>query len=245
MNATATRQGIGLGPAKPRPYLPMALMAAVIAVAGFWPKYFSKMAALAPDSPWYIHIHAAVFSGWLAIFALQAWLAANRQLRLHRRLGTFAFAYGALLIAVGWMTALQVFRQGVLAGDVTAASKDLYVPFTDLLFFAPVLAAAWAFRHRPEVHKRLIVVATTILLIAAVHRFVGHNFGRPPSLALVLPLWLSPILLGMAVDWVHSRRVYIVYVFGIGIILAMKFRPRLRHTDWWNSFTAFLASTLT
>jgi hypothetical protein len=224
-----------------RPYLAIALLGACIALVGFWPKYFSKMAAFAPDSPWYIHVHAAVFSGWLALLGLQAWLAANRHLRVHRKVGRILIPYAILIVFVGWMVAILSFRDRIPAEGFAAASNRLYVPFTDVIFFAPVAVGAWWFRHRPEVHKRLIVVATTVLLIAAAHRAIGNNFGRPPALTLVLPLWLSPILLGMSVDWVRARRVHLAYLIGIAIVVLMKFRPQLQHTEAWTSFATWLA----
>ena len=224
-----------------RPYIAIALLVAAIALGGFWPKYFSKMAALAPDSPWFIHVHAAVFSGWLAIFFTQSWLAAHGKLKLHRRLGRFFFPYGVLVIFVGWLTALQVFWVRIGEGDYAAARNGLYVPFTDLLFFAPVLLTAWIYRTQPEIHKRLIVVATTVLLIAGAHRFIGNYVGRPPSVSLVLMLWLSPIFVGMSFDWIKARRVHPVYLVGIAIVLLMKFRPRWQASEPWNAFTSMLA----
>jgi hypothetical protein len=223
-----------------RPYVAISLLVAAIALAGFWPKYFSKMAVLAPDSPWYIHLHAAVFSGWIAILFTQSWLAANGKLRLHRRLGAWFFAYGLVVILVAWLTAFQVFWGRMAEGDYAVARNGLYVPFTDLLYFAPVLLAAWIYRTRPEIHKRLIVVATTVLLIAGAHRFIGNYVGAPPSIPLVLLLWLSPIFLGMAFDWIRSRRVHAVYLIGIAVVLAMKFRPRWQESEPWDAFTSLL-----
>lgn len=244
MSATAASGAVARRPARARPYLAIASIAILIALAGFWPKYFGKLAALAPDSPWYIHVHATVFSGWLGLLTLQAWLAANHRLRVHRKIGRILIPYGSLIVLVGWLVAIMAFRDRVPREGLVAASDRLYVPFTDVLFFAPVMVSAWLFRNRPEVHKRLIVVATTVLMIAAAHRFIGNNFGRPPALALVLPLWLSPILLGMSVDWVRDRRVHPVYLVGVGVILLMKFRPQFQHTEAWTSFTATLAPAL-
>lgn len=246
MNATAAVQRVPARRVKPRPYLAIAILAIFIALVGFWPKYFGKMVALAPDSPWYIHIHAIVFSGWLALFTLQAWLAANHRLRLHRRVGSIAaLPYGILVVFVGWMVSALSFRDRIPSEGFAVASNRLYVPFTDMLFFAPALLAAWWFRNRPEIHKRLIVVATTILLIAPAHRSIVAYFGMPPPLALVLSLWLSPILLAMTVDWVRNRRIYPVYVIGIGVILLMKFRPQYQHTEAWTSFATFVANVVT
>jgi len=51
-----------------------------------------------------IHVHAIVFTGWLALFSAQAVFAANGRLRWHLRLGRIGIAYGVLLVIVGLTT---------------------------------------------------------------------------------------------------------------------------------------------
>ena len=58
----------------------------------------------------------------------------------------------------------------VRAGEVAAAQAQLLGPLLDMLVFAPLFAAAIYYRRKPELHKRLMIVATTSLLIAAVGR---------------------------------------------------------------------------
>ena len=67
-------------------------------------------------------------------------------------------------------------------------------------------AAAVAYRHRPEIHKRLMIAATVALLFAAVGRM---GIESTPLAALV---WLSPLLIGMVHDKVTLGRVHPVYV---------------------------------
>lgn len=66
--------------------------------------------------------------------------------------------------------------------SVQEARNRLFVPLTDIMVFVPFFAAAWLLRHKPELHKRLIIVATTMLLIAAVHRipFLGGTGAAAP-----------------------------------------------------------------
>ena len=222
----------------------IALLMGVIALAGFWPSYFGHIPRGTLDQPVVIHIHAAVFMGWLAIVLVQAWLAAVGQLARHRRIGNALFVYGGLLVLVGWYTALDVFATRVALGQIEQAKVGLFVPVTDLLFFIPPLFAAWVYRRRPEIHKRLIVLATTALLIAAAHRLVGAHIAKPPPLAAVLLVWLLPILVGMAHDFLTRRLVHPVYLVGISVVLAMKFRPALHRTATWEQFTSWLVTVL-
>lgn len=218
------------------------MLAIAIALAGFWVRYFGPLFTGTLEAVPTIHVHAAVFVGWLVIVGLQAWFAATGRTALHVRLGRYGFAWGALVIIVGLTTAFTVFGDRIAAGDVAGARNKLFVPLTDILVFAPFLAAAWFLRHKPELHKRLIIVATTCLLIAAVHRipFLG---GRPPPLPQLLAVWLAPIYLGMIVDFVKTRRVSPVYGLGIGAVLFLKFgRMAMYRSETWGDLSRWFAA---
>lgn len=226
-----------------RIYVPVGFVCALIALLGFWPTYFGPLLLKGIPHPLpIIHLHAAVFMTWVSFVIAQAWLAATDRVALHMKVGKYGMGWGVVVIVVGWATAFVMFGERVQAGNLAQAAGRLLAPLTDMLFFAPVLAAAWIYRRKPEIHKRLIIVGTTILLIAAVHRMVFLG-GRPPPLPQLLAVWLAPILLGMIYDLVKRRMVHPVYLVGIGIVLAMKFgRSWIRSTETWSDFTAWLAT---
>ena len=232
--------------ASTRVYLPVGVVCAVIAVLGFWPTYFGPLLLKGIPHPVpVIHLHAAVFMGWVILVITQAWFAANGRLGVHMRVGRYGMAWGVVVLIVGWATAFVMFGHRVQAGNFAEAQVRLIAPLTDMLFFAPVLAAAWIYRRQPEIHKRLIVVATTVLLIAAVHRLI-YLGGPPPPLPQLLAIWLSPILIGMIYDFVRRRAVHPVYLIGIGLVLIMKFGRRwIYGTESWADFTNWLATFYT
>jgi hypothetical protein len=163
------------------------------------------------------------------------------------KVGRIGMLHGVLVVFVGEATAFSAFGARVRAGDIAQAQAQLFAPVTDLLVFAPFLAAAWAYRDRPDVHKRLIVVATTILLIAPVHRAANWIFGGPPPPLLpVLLLWSAPIILGLAVDFARRRAVHPVYLLGIAAIVFLKFLRRpLARTDAWQDFVVWVTAFYT
>ena len=163
-----------------RVFVPLALLAILMAAVGFWPGYFGPV--LAGDEaprPLLVHVHAVVFVGWLAMFAMQAALAATGRVALHMRLGPWLFAFGVVLIVVGVLTALGTIRSDVAAGDLALAARRLFAPLRDMVVFTPLLVAGWIYRRRPEIHKRIMLVATNVLLVAAVSRM--QFLGTPPS----------------------------------------------------------------
>jgi hypothetical protein len=223
-----------------RIYIPAAIAATAIAIVGFWPTYFGPMVAGTLQAVPMIHLHAAVFIGWLLIVIAQAALAAAGHRAMHIKVGNAGMLYGVLLIIVGIATAFSQFAARIDAGQIQEARDRLFVPLTDMMVFIPFLAAAWRYRRKPEIHKRLIVVATTILLIAAVHRMTILG-PRPLAPYKILVVWLAPIYMAMLYDLIKRRLVHPVYLMGIAAILYLKFlRIPLFKSAAWSEFSGWL-----
>lgn len=222
-------------------YIGLAVLAIVIAAVGFWPTYFGPLVAGTAVKTPIVHLHAAVYVGWLAIFTTQAVLAATGRVAAHMQLGRFAIGYGVLLIVVGLVTAFARFALQVRAGEVAAAQGQLLGPVLDMLVFAPLFAAAIYYRRKPDLHKRLMVVATTSLLVAAAARMQFLGDARMPLLHLI---WMAPILVAIAHDLVRQKRVHPVYVLGL-VVLALEgplLRQVARDAEPWRSISGWLVT---
>lgn len=233
---------IARAPSRGQLHVALSLLAVLIAAVGFWPTYFGPLLAGSVDKPAIIHFHATVYVGWLAIFVTQTLLAATGRRAAHMKLGQLAIGYGVLVIAAGLLAAFGMFAMRVRAGELAAAQAALVGPLFDMLVFAPLFAAAVYWRRKPELHKRLMVVATTSLLIAAVGRM--PFLGQPRNLALVQLVWMAPILVAMAHDLRRRRLVHPVYVLGL-VVLALEspaIRAVARATDTWRDLSARLAA---
>lgn len=225
-----------------RLYVGIAVLAIAIAAVGFWPTYFGPLLAGGVDKPAIIHFHAVVYVGWLAIFLTQVAFAATGRLALHMKLGRFAIGYGMLVIFAGLLAGIGMFVLRVRAGDAAAAQTAVLGPLLDMLFFAPLFAAAVYYRRKPELHKRLMVVATTSLLIAAAVRM--PFLGQPRNMLLLHSIWTAPILIAMAHDFWRQHRVHPVYALGLVLLLIQgpAVRVYIRGSDEWRSLSGWLAS---
>ncbi len=221
-------------------YIALSLLVTAIAFVGFWPTYFGPLFAGTVDKLPVIHVHAAVYVGWLAIFIAQATFAATKRMDLHVRLGNFAIGYGVLVIVMGVTVAISMFAVRMHAGNFEDAAGRLVAPLSDMVFFAPLFSAAVLLRRKPEIHKRLMIVATTLLLVAAVGRMTF--VGKPWPMLLV---WSSPLLLGAVYDVVRRRAIPWIYVLGVGVIAARAFGTApVRESAAWHSWTAWLATVV-
>jgi hypothetical protein len=230
--------------AKPRRfYVAVGVLIAVIAFLGFWTSYFGPLLlAGSVDAPSIIHFHAAVYVGWLALFITQSVLAGTGRTAAHIKLGNFAIGYGVLVIGAGLLAAFGMFALRVRAGEVAEAQGRLLGPLVDMCVFAPLFAAAIYHRRTPELHKRFMIVATAYLLIAAVGRL--PLLGVPRNAYLLHLVWLAPILLAMAYDFVRQRLVHPVYALGLVLfsVSGPAVRSVARSSEAWRSITGALAS---
>ena len=226
-------------------YFGLSVLLAILATIGFWPRYFQPLLTGTVAAEVVIHIHATVYVGWLALFIVQCGLVATGNIRLHRRIGNFGLVYGCVVILVGWATTIARFATKLSEGGIEAVQNTALSPMTDMLLFAAFFGAAAYKRDRPELHKRLMIVAASSLLIASIARFVG-SFELEPVLrhAARLILWLSPILLAMGFDFYSRRIIHPVYVVGAVAIALFNFRVPLQYTDTWMRFTHWLASVI-
>jgi hypothetical protein len=203
------------------------LIAGIVAW-GFWQTYYSRIASRT-DLPWIVHLHAAVFSAWVLILIAQAAAVVRGRIRIHRQLGAVGMAYGALVFAVGLLVSVGAPALRVRDGQFPLEVGGVIVLYNlaDMLLFGVFLALAYAYRHRPELHKRWIVAATAALCGAAIGRVLP---GDTPQYLLV---WLSPILAMIAVDLATRRRVHwIPLVSGALLVVAFFKVPLLAAPAW-------------
>ena len=137
---------------------------------------------------------------------------------------TFAFD-GNLQVAVPVEMRERYFRLFEITGVATYGRFRRFEVRTDeqiqvgpapstLLVFASFFGAAIRFRRRPDVHKRLMTIAATTLLVAAVGR-MSFLPAPPGGLAVMFLVWSSPVLLAVVYDSLHGRGVHPVYITGL------------------------------
>jgi hypothetical protein len=209
----------------------MALAAGVAVFVGFAPTFYLRPDAVAPLPP-YLQIHGVAFTAWIVLFALQTALIASGRPRLHRRLGWAGAALAASMVVVGSTAGIWSMQREVANGNTDAAMTFLTTPFSAMLVFALLVGAAVAWRRRPEVHKRLMLLATISLLDAAVARW-PFGFTADWMFYAITDLF---ILAAIAYDLVSRRRVGMAYVWGGGlIVLGQGLRPIVGQTGTWQA----------
>src|SRR4051812_36146252 len=141
----------------------MSVVAALVILTGFASTYAAKLFAADATIPAIVHLHAAVFTSWLALFVAQTLLVMRGRIKLHQQLGTAGMALAGLMLIVGTLTARTVARlghRGIPGVEFPDAEGFLLLNLTVSAVFALLVGAAWWYRRRPQIHKRLMLMAT-------------------------------------------------------------------------------------
>jgi len=237
-------------------YVWMAAACAVVAIGGFAPTYWLQLPAGTFVGQPLIHVHAAVFTAWPLLFLSQTWLAANNRLEHHRAWGMAGISLATMLFVLGAVTAIQSADLRAAKGDAERGLAFLIIPMSAICLFAGLFAAAVLNLARPQIHKRLVLLATIALLQPALVRVFfmiktgggpglrpGVN-GPPPIATTIGPALVADLFVLAAIlyDWRTRGRPHPVYLIGLAILLVVQFgRIPLSQTPQWKA----LASALT
>lgn len=195
-------------------FVAMGLAALAIAFIGFAKTFIAPLANGVFHAPAIVHIHGAFAFAWVLFFATQPLLVRIGNFSFHRMLGftALAAAIGFAVTApfVGAFAAERDFANG---GGETAIS-GIVGTFTSALIFLSLVLAGFLNRKHPEIHKRLMLLATIVVLWPAWFRF-RHYFPDVPRPDIVFAVVLadSLILIAAARDWLVERRVHSVWLF--------------------------------
>ena len=134
----------------------------------------------------------------------------------------------------------------------------MILPIAQLVLFALLIAWALSSIRRPEWHKRLMVVATAVLMESPVGRFLTFFFifhGKLPVPAGMPspppPVDAGPafgtldlfLLVPIVWDWRTRGRPHPAYLIGaVAVILMRVLRPVLSVTPAWHSVAAWIYS---
>ena len=220
-------------------YLGMALAILITVFAGFSRTYFLKAQFGSPPLSLLLHLHGLVFTSWILLFLTQTTLVATRRVNLHRRLGALGAVLAALVLILGTATAIIRAKQGAAPIGVPPLAF-LAIPLTDMLVFAGLVGAAFYYRHRADVHKRLMTLATIALLAAPIARlpFAFMRNGGPPAFFGVADLF---IVACVVYDLVTRRRIHPATIWGgLVIVASQPLRLMLSGTPGWLAFAAWL-----
>jgi hypothetical protein len=230
-------------------YTGLAVSMAVVVFAGFARTFFlaylyAEPHPLAPTETIF-YIHGAIAAAWMALLIIQPTLIRQNNFALHKKLGSFGAVLASLVVLVGlWATLIAAARPEGFIGVPIPPLQFLAIIGFNIVMFGVLVGFAIHFRDKPQYHKRLMLLATTNLLQAAVVRIPldlianGHpllSFVMPYIFILALIVW----------DWSTLRRIHPATLWGgLAIILSLPLRFWFAESDAWLAIAAWSVNLL-
>lgn len=227
-----------------RLYKTAAILFPLIVLAGFGRTYYAKWWFDTPPlASLLVHLHGILMTTWVVLFIAQVWFISSKRIRLHQRLGYAGIGLGALIVAVGFVTALRAAKYGAASTPPAIPPLAfLAVPLFDLLMFVILFGGAIYYRRRAAEHKRLMLLTAVNFLPPAIARI-------PVATLLALgPLWFFGLptvltLTCLTLDARRNGRVNKVFAVGSALLIASYVgRLGLMMTGPWMQFAGWLTS---
>jgi hypothetical protein len=231
-------------------YVFMAMLFVVTTLVGFIPDSFELVADVRsgrrPPIPPVLHLHAVLMGIWLLLLLTQTTLVAMDRRRLHAKLGLAAFGLVPVMVCamLGVIHELwamfasmppDALPPEVFARIRVRVSNTLLEQIRLIVLFPGLVACALVARRKDsETHKRMMVLASALLLPAAVDRMTWVPNTLPAS---PVSIWLSTFVLllpALLYDVVRRGRVHRAYVVGLAANVPFCLASYLLWgSSWW------------
>lgn len=218
--------------ARPRFHLYMAGAVVLIAFGGFIPTYWRPVAGGSFTGQPVMHLHGLLFFAWTLLFFSQSALVAAGRTADHRKWGMLGVGLVGMMTVTVPLAAINSMWAAERLGPhaLELARRFTAVPLVSLPIIVGMFGLAIANVHRPEVHRRFMLLMQVPLLQAATGRLVklaltppGTPPGPPPGAFVSVPAGLLMDLLIVAA-MINDRRtigrVHPVYAGGLAVLVA-------------------------
>jgi hypothetical protein len=218
----------------------MAWLMMATVFAGFAHTYYLAGMFHAPLPSLIVHLHGAAFSCWILLLIAQTTLASAGRIVIHRRLGIAGFLLACLMVILGVLVATEALVRG--AGPPSRDVKFFYIiPLSNILAFGTLVFFAFRARFNPPAHKRLILVATTALMVAAIARWpIAMIHGKAPIAMFASYAFLLALV---AYDLWSTHKIQRATLWaGAFLIFVEQMSIPIGKTAAWHAFASWVQS---
>lgn len=220
-------------------YVAMGVLCAAIALIGFSQRYLIPLTQGAANETAIVHIHGVVMFGWIAMLIIQTALVAAGRTSLHRTVGLAGVALGTLVVFTSvQIGVLQMVRE-LETGRPPLPREFFIFPLANALLVLGLFIAGFANVNRPETHKRLMLMATFVILTPAFSRIAQMIINVfPPNRIHTANLGAlaTDVLIAIAIayDWRTRGRPHPAYLIaGACVVAVQALRMTVYPTSWW------------
>lgn len=225
-------------------FVAMSFFFLFISVVGFVPSYQAMYNGTRRfPIHWFAHVHGALMSAWLLVFITQTLLAEKSNLKVHRQLGLFSIGLGVIIWISMWIASARALigfnpQVGHFLFDV------LTIQFYGIVLFGLFFPWGIAARKHGASHKRLLFLATLVLMQAPIDRM--HWLPGIHAALYVRFFYLDALLILLFIyDWLTLKRIHKVTWIGTllyvtaQVAVTMTWGSPAWHKFWFDLMSKF------
>lgn len=232
-------------------YSGAAALLLVLTLMGFQAFYLHGKAypnrELIPPIRTLLILHGTGMSAWVLLFLLQPLLLVAGNRRVHRLLGKIGAVLAAGIVILGWQLGIEstLISPPHLRIWGLAPKQFMAVPIISIMIFAGfVIIGVWK-RHRQEVHRPMMLLATLAAMPAAVSRIgVINNLYQSTVWETVFGPFFGTLVVGLfflSMKWLLTRSLNRWFVMGYaGLVASSALIMQVATTSAWDHFASFL-----
>jgi hypothetical protein len=198
-------------------YLGMAVTIAAIVLAGFGGYILAGISSF--DAPWWVHLHAVTYMGWIALYLNQNWLVVQGNLARHRQMGRIMAGWAMAMVVIGTVLLFASVAAQRSPPPIFSAAMLLVMDEINVLLFAGLVAAAQCQPRRSDWHRRLMLGATVSIIAPALGRLTVLTIGF--SWPAIILAQLALLAVAGVFDLRTRGRIHPALLWGGGGIAAM------------------------
>src|SRR4051812_2012346 len=217
----------------------MAWLIALIVFIGFARTYYLASAFGAkPLAAPIVHIHAAVFTCWIAMLIAQTSLVGMGRADIHRRLGLLGLGLAPVVVILGVVVAFEMLNR--FAPVRTVDSPLIFaVALSEIAGFAVPVYFGFRLRRQSPVHKRLVMIGTIAMTTAGFGRWPVAFLLHRPLPAMLAAFTLLSLMMGFDVK--ATGRVQRATALGAAWVVFIELGGfAIGHTAAWHGLAAYL-----
>lgn len=214
-------------------FVSIASLLGIALLIGFSRTFFLQPLFDTPALTLAFIVHGIFGSAWFVMLGMQAWLAHQGRIADHRKLGGYA-PYLAVAIVLSTLWVVFVNLRLPMTGSGLPRASGMLLQLSTTAWFVGLFLYAWKMRHRPDVHKRAMVLATVTMMAPAFSRIsrMFRDSGPPPFDSA----YLAGIFIGaLAIyDLRSTGKVHrVTAIAGIGYLAWVSVRQPIAKSDAW------------
>lgn len=187
----------------------IAWLGIIAILVGFLKTFIIPIISGTKTWPMAIYAHAFFVFGWVVIFLTQSLLIQNRKYNTHIFIGKWG-AFIALGAAISIIpAALYQVERELKEGLGQTAISPIVGSVASATMFLSLVTLAIVYRKSPQIHKRLMLLATILLIWPAWFRW-RHYFPsvERPDIWFAVVLADSLIIVAFIWDWLRNQRIH-------------------------------------